>query len=187
MATEDPILARSREVTVGEPEPAQVVVVEYDPAWPRRFLRERRRIVDALGDAALAVEHVGSTAVPGLAAKPIIDVLLVVADSSVEPDYLPALEAAGFELRIREPDWHEHRMLRTPDRGVHLHVFGVGSPEIDRLLAFRDRLRSNAGDRARYAATKRQLAEQEWPTVQHYADAKTSVIEGILGRAPNAR
>lgn len=111
---------------------------------------------------ALRIEHVGSTSVPELAAKPVIDVLLVVADSAQETDYVPALEAAGFELRIREPGWHEHRMFQVPERNVNLHVFSAGSSEIDRMLAFRDWLRSNASDREFYARTKRALAQQDW-------------------------
>jgi GrpB-like predicted nucleotidyltransferase (UPF0157 family) len=131
----------------------------------------------------LAVEHIGSTSVPGLIAKPIIDILVVVADSSDEASYLPGLESAGYELRVREPDWHEHRMLRSSVRDVHVHVFTMGSSEIQRHLAFRDRLRRNAADRDLYASTKQALAQQNWPTTQHYADAKTDVVAAILARA----
>jgi GrpB-like predicted nucleotidyltransferase (UPF0157 family) len=180
----DPVLARSREVLVGAPaEQVPVVLVEYDQTWPQRFDREQGSIEGALGRRALSVEHIGSTSVPGLVAKPIIDICLVVEDSSDEPAYVPDLEAAGYELRVREPDWHEHRMLRTAARDVHVHVFTVGSPEIDRHLAFRDWLRTNKGDRELYASTKRELAERDWPTMQHYAEAKTDVVEAILVRA----
>ena len=130
-------------------------MVEYDPSWPRRFAREAAAIRAALGGRALLVEHIGSTSVPGLVAKPIVDVLLVVRDSADEPAWLPDLEAAGYVLRVREPDWHEHRMLRTPTKDVHLHVYSPDSPEIARNLAFRDRLRTDAVDRALYADTKR--------------------------------
>jgi GrpB-like predicted nucleotidyltransferase (UPF0157 family) len=159
-----------------------IVIVEPDPAWRSRYGSERERIRVALGAAALRIEHIGSTSVPGLAAKPIIDILLVVGDSSDEAAYVPALEDAGYELHVREPQWHEHRMLRTPERDVHVHVFSAGSSEIDRHLAFRDRLRTDPEERARYAATKRSLAAREWPTMQDYADAKTDVIEEIMGR-----
>ena len=135
------------------------------------------------------LEHIGSTAVPGLAAKPIIDILLVVDDAADEPSYLPALEAAGYVLRVREPDWHQHRMLRTRAKDVHVHVHSPDSPEIGRNLRFRDRLRRDAADRELYAATKLRLASRSWPTMQHYAEAKTSVIEAILeailARAPS--
>ena len=167
---------------VGEPEQVAIVIVEYDPAWPERFASEHARIEGALGAGAMLIEHIGSTSVPGLAAKPIVDILLVVEDSSDEAAYLPKLEAAGYELRVREPDWHEHRMVRTPERDVHVHVFSAGSSESDRHLAFRDRLRAHPEDCARYAETKRSLAAHDWPTMQDYADAKTTVIQEIMGR-----
>jgi GrpB-like predicted nucleotidyltransferase (UPF0157 family) len=121
--------------------------------------------------------------VPGLAAKPIIDILLVVADSSDEPAYVPILEGAGYSLRIREPNWHEHRMFKGPASDINLHVFSTCCPEINRILNFRDWLRCNATDRALYERTKRDLSAKEWANVQDYADAKTAVIEEILARA----
>ena len=124
------------------------------------FEREADRIRAVLGSRALRIEHTGSTSVPGLAAKPIIDILLVVADSADEGAYLPALEAAGYVLRIREPDWHEHRMFKGPDTEVNLHVFSSGCPEIDRVLMFRDWLRTHAADRDLYARTKLALARR---------------------------
>ena len=113
------------------------------PTWPQRFEFEQQRIEAALGVQALSVEHIGSTSVFGLVAKPIIDICVVVEDSSDEASYVPDLEAVGYELRVREPDWHEHRMLRTAAHDVHVHVFTFGSAEIDRHLAFRDCLRAN--------------------------------------------
>lgn len=174
-----------RAVTVGEPTrlAGPVELVDYDPAWPRLFAREADRVRAALGDRALLLEHVGSTAVPGLTAKPRIDMLLVVADSAHEPAYAPALEAAGYVLRIREPDWHEHRVFKGPDTDVNLHVFSPGCPEIDRMLRFRDHLRSNEPDRRLYERTKRELARREWAYVQNYADAKSAVVEAIIARA----
>ena len=131
----------------------------------------------------MQLEHVGSTSVPGLAAKPIIDVLLVVPDSSDEPAYVPDLEAAGYRLVIREPDWFEHRCLKGPDTNVNLHVYPPTCPEIERYLLFRDRLRSHPEERAHYQRVKRELAERDWTYVQEYADAKTEVVEGIIARA----
>jgi GrpB-like predicted nucleotidyltransferase (UPF0157 family) len=183
----DPIEERLREVIIGEIEPQSIVVADYDPAWPERFRREEARIRSSLGEAALSVEHIGSTSVPGLAAKPIVDILLVVEDSGDEPSYLPALEAAGYVLRVREPDFDEHRMFRTPEKDVHLHVFSAGSPEIERCLQLRDHLRENQEDRELYARTKRELASRDWPSMQHYAEAKTEVIEGIIARAATCR
>jgi len=170
-------------VIVGEPESPAIEVVAYDPGWPRRFAAERTRIHAALGGRERLVEHIGSTAVPGLVAKPIVDILLIVDDAGDEPAYLPALEAAGYVLRVREPEFYEHRMLRTPAKDVHVHVYSPDSPEIARHLLFRDRLRAAPGDRELYAETKRHLAAQSWPTMQHYAEAKTDVIEAILERA----
>jgi len=136
----------------------KVVLVDYEPVWPRLFVRESERINSTLGRAALSVEHVGSTSVPGLAAKPVIDILLVVANSADESSYVPALEKAGYILGIREPDWHEHRMFKGPDSNINLHVFSRGDDEIERMLVFRDWLRENSADRDLYLAAKRELA-----------------------------
>jgi GrpB-like predicted nucleotidyltransferase (UPF0157 family) len=159
-----------------------VRLVPFDPAWPSLFEREAARIRAVLGDRILALEHVGSTSVPGLIAKPIIDIVLAVSDSANEPAYVPDLEAAGYRLVIREPAWHEHRMLKGPDTDVHLHVFTVGSIEIRRMTAFRDRLRAHGDERAAYAAEKRVLAARTWAYVQDYADAKATIVEAILAR-----
>lgn len=168
---------------IGGAERREIRIVEYDSGWPRKFEAHAGRIAEALGRAALRVEHVGSTSVKGLAAKPIIDILVVVADSADESVYLPQLEAAGYVLRVREPDWNEHRMLRTPEQDVHVHVYSAGCAEIERNLTFRDRLRRNGEDRNRYEQLKRELAAQEWPDMNAYAEAKTEVIESILAAA----
>ena len=172
-------------ITVGPLErlDAPVTLVEPRPEWPALFDREAARIRQALGKRALVVEHVGSTSVPDLAAKPIIDIALVVRDSGDESAYVPALAAVGYRLCIRTPDWEEHRMFKGPDTDVNLHVFSPGSREVERLLSFRDHLRADAADRERYAAEKRHLAERRWAYMQHYADAKTRVVEDILTRA----
>jgi GrpB-like predicted nucleotidyltransferase (UPF0157 family) len=177
-----------RAVTIGELEPhdATILLAEYDPDWPRLFEREADRIRRALGAKALLVEHVGSTAVPGLAAKPLIDVVLVVADSSDESAYVPNLEAAGYVLRIREPDWHEHRLFKGPDTNVNVHTFSDGCDEVDRMVAFRDWLREHEQDRDLYERAKRELADREWKYVQNYADAKSAVVTDILARAEGA-
>ena len=171
------------EVMVGPPEHAAIRIRPYDPAWPERFAREAAGIRDVLGGRELRIEHIGSTSVPGLAAKPVVDILLVLDDPADEASYVPALEAAGYQLRVREPDFYQHRMLRTPQRDVHVHVFAPDSPEIDRYLLCRDRLRADAAERELYAEAKRRLAARDWPTMQHYAEAKTEVVEAILARA----
>jgi GrpB-like predicted nucleotidyltransferase (UPF0157 family) len=162
---------------------SRILIVDYDPQWPELFRREADRIRAVLGSRALRIEHTGSTSVPGLVAKPVIDMLLVLTDSANEGTYVPDLEAGGYLLRIREPNWYEHRMFKGPDTEINLHVFSYGCPEIDRILMFRDWLRSNAADRDLYARTKLALAKKEWKYVQNYADAKIVVIEEIIGRA----
>jgi GrpB-like predicted nucleotidyltransferase (UPF0157 family) len=181
MSREDELRAH----TVGELQPlsGSIELADYDPAWAELFRREAERIRAILGERVLQIEHVGSTSVSGLPAKPIIDILLVVADSADEQGYVAPLEEAGYVLRIREPDWHEHRVLKGPDTNVNLHVFSSGSDEIERMLAFRDRLRGNEQDRLLYERSKRDLAQQEWKYVQDYADAKSEVVEEIIARA----
>jgi GrpB-like predicted nucleotidyltransferase (UPF0157 family) len=179
--TEDDV----RAVTLGELRPltGRITLLDYDPAWPRLFAAEADRVRGALGYQALGLEHVGSTAVPSLAAKPTIDMLLTVADTADEPAYRPQLERAGYVLRIREPDWHQHRLFKGPGVDVNLHVFPLGCMEIMRMVRFRDWLRSNAEERTLYERTKRELVEQSWTYMQQYADAKSTVVEAIIARA----
>ncbi|MEG6513778.1 GrpB family protein [Desulforamulus ruminis] len=174
-----------QKVRVGgiKPHNAPITLVAYDPRWPELFEREAKRIRSVLGNRVLQLEHVGSTSVPELCAKPIIDMLLVVADSSDEPSYVAALEAVGYTLRIREPDWFEHRMFKGPDTDINLHVFSEGTSEVERMLRFRDWLRANDTDRDNYARVKRKLAQHVWRHVQNYADAKTSIVQEIMDRA----
>ena len=176
-----------RRVTIGEPNVlnSTIVIVDYDPSWPALYEVEATRIRGVLGDQVLRLEHVGSTSVFALAAKPIIDMILVVADTTDEATYIPVLESAGYVLRIREPDWYQHRLFKGPDTNINLHCFSDGCPEIERMLRFRDWLRSNDFDRLLYERTKRELAAKTWKYVQNYADAKTSVVEEILARVPD--
>ena len=162
---------------------ATIELAEYDPKWPRLYEREAERIGRALGPKMLRIEHVGSTSVPGLAAKPLIDIVLVVADTTDEEAYVPRLEGAGYVLRIREPDWFEHRLFKGPDTNVNVHTFSEGCEEVDRMIGFRDWLRTHDDDRDLYLAAKRELAQREWKYVQNYADAKSAVVREILVRA----
>ncbi len=164
----------------------RITLVDYDPDWPRQFEEEAARVRAVLGDRVLRLDHIGSTSVPGLMAKPIIDLCLVVADSSDEPSYATDLERAGYVLQIREPGWHEHRAFKGPDRNINLHVFSEGSTEIERHLLFRDRLRAEPSERALYAQTKLELAERTWQYVQDYADAKSEVVEAVIARGRSA-
>ena len=178
----DEAIQRVRLDTV-TPHNGPIVLADYDPRWPTLFAREAARIRAALGDRAVLVEHAGSTSVPGLAAKPIIDIVLAVPDSAEEHAYVPALEAAGYVLRAREPGWFEHRMFKGPDTDINLHVFTAGAAEVDRMLLFRDRLRASDADRDAYLQVKRDLARRTWRWVQHYADAKTAIVDQIIARA----
>lgn len=169
---------------IGGPEALTVRLHEYDERWPGAYLAHRRRILDALGGAAVAVEHIGSTSVPGLAAKPIIDLVVTVDDITTEEDYLPALVAAGYLLRVREPG---HRLVRTPERDAHVHIYESGAAAVDEYLLLRDRLRDDPDDRALYERTKRDLLSRPWDDMNAYANAKTDVIHAIKERARAAR
>jgi GrpB-like predicted nucleotidyltransferase (UPF0157 family) len=174
-------------MTIGELTPltGPIVLVDSDPEWPALYAREEARIRGALGDRVLAIEHTGSTSVPGLAAKPIIDITMLVADVNDEAAWIPDLEAAGYVVRIREsePEWYDHRVLKGPDTNVNLHVFSDGCVELERMVGFRDWLRTHDDDRDLYERTKRDLVTRDWQYVQNYADAKTEVVEAIVARA----
>jgi len=165
---------------VGGRERLAILIVDYDQAWSDRFEVERRRVDRALGDSAIRIEHFGSTAVPGLAAKPIIDVLVTVENPEADDVLVPRLEAAGYWLRVREPG---HRMFRTPGGDVHLHVWGDADPEVSHCLGFRDRLRESREDREAYERLKRELARSDWADMNDYANAKTGLIAEILAKA----
>lgn len=167
----------------GAPVPGALRLAEPDPTWPALFLDHEQRIRGALGPAAVLVEHIGSTAVPGLAAKPIVDVLLTVTDLTAEEDYLPALLAAGYVLQRREPG---HRLLRTPDGAVNVHVHDDGTTAAADYLLLRNHLRRPTEERDLYERTKRSLLAHGWPDGAAYADSKTEVIERIKARARSA-
>jgi GrpB-like predicted nucleotidyltransferase (UPF0157 family) len=171
--------------TIGPTAPLNgaILVVPYDPAWKSLYATLEAQIRRALGEKLLVIEHVGSTSVPGLSAKPVIDVAVVVPNSADEGSYVPSLQEAGYVLRIREPDWFEHRMLKAPAIEANVHVFSEGCEEIERMLAFRNHLRKNEADRELYGRTKKALAARTWKHVQNYADAKSEVVRQILNRA----
>jgi len=162
-----------------------VTLADPDPRWPSVAARLVASVVEVLGSRVLLLEHVGSTAVPDLPAKPVIDLVLAVADPTDEASYVPDLEALGFWLHVREPEWHQHRLLKQAD--INLHVFGIGEDEIDRMLAFRDHLRSDVRDRRLYRDTKQALAGRTWAYVQDYADVKSDVVAEIMCRASARR
>ena len=165
------------------PHNAQIYLAPYDPTWPAQYQAEAAKIRAALGDGVIALEHVGSTSIPSLSAKPIIDIVLCVADSSDEGSYVSALTAQGYRLHLREPEWEQHRVMKGDDPMVNLHVFTVGSPELTRMVALRDRCRTYPEELKLYKETKQALASQVWRHVQHYANAKGEVVEAIIARA----
>ena len=158
-----------------------ILLENYNENWPLEYENQKTKILSALSHFEVSVEHVGSTSVPGLCAKPIIDIVLEVLDSSNEADYVPHLEFIDFKLKIREPDWFQHRMLKGLLVPVNLHVFTAGCSEVQRMIKFRDHLRSNEKDRELYQAKKTELAAKQWEYVQNYADAKTEIIKEIMG------
>jgi len=170
-------------VLLGRTRDDPVEVVDYDARWPAKFKRMRTRLANALGAAALRIEHVGSTAVPGLAAKPIIDIQISVADVEVEDAYRPAIESLGFVLRYREAG---HRYFRPPadrSRDFQIHVCTVGSRwERDHLL-FRDFLRTHADEAANYESIKYDVAGHHRSDRIGYMDAKQPYIAAALTRA----
>lgn len=166
-----------------------VEVVDPDPAWPDLYDALAGQVRDALGWRALAVEHVGSTSVPDLPAKPVIDIDLTVADPDDESAYVPALEAAGFELMVREPWWFGHRALRSNQPVGHLHVFGFDSPELIKHRLFRDWLRGTPSDRDLYGKTKRAAARASNAMGEdgmQYNARKEEVVREIYRRAFSA-
>ncbi len=183
-----PMTKEQMEATVvGDIEPltGPIRFVDYDPEWAALYAREEARIQSALGERVLRIEHTGSTSVPGLAAKPVIDITMIVADVTDEAAYARDLETAGYVIRIREsePDWYNHRVFKGPDTNVNLHVFSEGCVELERMVGFRDWLRTHDADRLLYERTKRELLSRDWQYVQNYADAKTEVVEAIIARA----
>lgn len=177
-----------QEVTIGDHKllNSTIYLAPYDSSWLSQFSRLELRVRQALGKKVLKLEHVGSTSIEGLSAKPIIDMLLVVSDSADEESYVPLLERQGFVLHLREPEWFEHRLLKATDIKANLHVFSEGCEEVLRMISFRNWLRLNRADRELYEETKRELAARTWKYTQHYADAKSEVVEEILGRAIKA-
>ena len=178
--TEEEIIS----ATVGTPELLNntIHLADYDPKWSLVFTKLEKEIRGVLGDKVLLLEHVGSTSVPGLSAKPIIDMVLAVSDSSDESSYVPQLETLRYVLKIREPNWYEHRVLKPQDVKANLHVFSLGCEQIERMIAFRDWLRNNPEDMKLYEATKRKLSQQIWKYTQNYADAKSAVVQEIMNR-----
>lgn len=185
MANYDPFAPnadRSTPVNTPTQVDGPIVLLPYDPNWAEMYKSEAAHIRQALGEKALVLEHIGSTAVPGLSAKPCIDILLGVEDSALEDAYVPALDIAGFVLRLRHPDWNEHRVLKSERINVNLHVWSAGHSEIDRHLQFRDWLRTHPEDRDAYNNAKQRIAMGTFATMPDYAEAKNEIVQQIQNR-----
>ena len=167
-------------VFIGGPEKRAIVIEEYNPAWCARFEQVKAALQEALGPLAHQIEHFGSTAVPGLAAKPIVDIVVTVDDADDETSYGPPLERAGFALRVRQSG---HRMYRTPELDAHVHILTEGGDGAKVRLLFRDWLRHDEADRRLYEDTKRELAQRDWEATNDYSQAKDDVVAEILARA----
>ena len=164
-----------------QPKVETVEVAAYDLVWPMLFQTLKSQIGGALNGTALTIEHVGSTAVPDLPAKPVIDIDVIVANPEDESGYVPALEKLGYTLTIRERSWYQHRMLRLDTPRVNVHIFGPDCPEHMRHILFREWLRAHPEDRRRYTDAK-MLAKEGASTVQTYNSRKESVIKEIYTR-----
>ncbi|MBH1432603.1 GrpB family protein [Stenotrophomonas maltophilia] len=171
---------------LGAPQPEVLQVVAWSPLWSDQFENERARLQAALGGLVLGIEHVGSTAVPGLPAKPVLDIDLLLAAPADEAAYVPRLQALGYVLTVREPSWYQHRMLRLDEPRVNLHVFAPDCAEHIRHRLFRDWLRSHEDDRLRYAQAK-QAALQGNDNAQAYNRSKQDVVRSIYSRLFAAR
>ena len=181
---DDEFGAHLDEVLIGGREALTVVIADHDPAWRDRFESEQQRIAEALGAVARRIDHIGSTSVPGLAAKPIIDIQVGVDHPQDPAEIVPPLEAAGYVLRVQEPD---HVMLRTLERDVHIHVWLLDPADEARHLTLRDWLRAHPEDRQAYEDLKRELSRQEWDDMNYYARAKGELINEILERATGGK
>jgi GrpB-like predicted nucleotidyltransferase (UPF0157 family) len=157
-----------------------IELVPNDPAWAGHFARLSRDIRSALGSRLIAVEHVGSTAIPGLPAKPIIDIDATIYNPADESGYRDVLEGLGFALTIREPEWHQHRMFKLSDPRTNLHIYADNCSLPMRDVAFRDLLRNDRQAALAYSELKRELSSQEWSSSQHYAEGKSELIIDLL-------
>ncbi len=170
---------------------APIIIVDYDPAWPVQAADEIAAIRAALGDQLLAIEHVGSTSVPGLAAKPVIDLMAGIRTLDDAPACVPLLAALGYEFKpVAEDTIPERRYFRKGPVGArthHLHMVALGGEFWRRHLAFRDALRADPATAADYAALKRRLAADFRDDRIGYTEAKTAFIRAVEARAGRTR
>ena len=161
-----------------------IVVAPYDPAWHVLFRAQAADLRAALGDVALRIDHIGSTSVPGLAAKPIVDVQISVADFEPLDAYRRPLERLGYVFRAENPERTKRYFRESPgQRRTHIHVRRAGSFSEQLALLFRDYVRAHSAEADAYAALKRELAESHRHDRQAYTEAKQPFIWEVIARA----
>jgi len=169
----------------------RIIITPYDARWPGLFRKERDRIAAALSPLGPEIAHIGSTAVPDLAAKPTIDIMIGLDDFAAADDQISRMEAIGYDYWDRFEDVFPDRRLfcleKAGERLVNVHMVGHGSPFWVRHLLFRDILRQDKKTRKAYEALKRELAKHDWNERSDYAEAKTEFIEGVVARAEVGR
>lgn len=163
----------------GIPPAETVEVVAYDPSWPQKYEKIERFIKNALGSNLQTIDHIGSTSIPNISAKPVIDIDLSVSDPADENSYLSALEKLGFKLIVREPRFYGHRLLHLAEPRVNLHVFSTDCPETIRHLLFRDWLRKSKEDRQLYANAKLDAVKDSRLDIEKYHENKKHVVHEI--------
>lgn len=167
-----------------------VEVVPHDPRWRQAFQAEAKRVAAALGENAVAIHHVGSTAIPGIYAKPVIDLLVEVRDVTEADGRSPAMESLGYQV-MGEFGIPGRRYFRKDDqegtRTHHIHAFQAGSGEVERHLAFRDYLIAHPEDAQRYSELKRKLASEHPQSMDAYMDGKDGFIKEMERRAAQWR
>jgi GrpB-like predicted nucleotidyltransferase (UPF0157 family) len=161
----------------------RIVMVDYDPVWPEQFQGLGTRLRAALGSLALRIDHIGSTSVPGLAAKPILDVQISVVALELVEAYRPALESVGFHWRADNPERTKRYFREAVGPRIHIHVRAAGSWGKQFALLMRDYLRTHPDEAGSYAALKRELAERFGADRQAYTDAKDPFIWALMFRA----
>lgn len=161
----------------------RIVIVDYDPTWPEQFRQLGTRLREALGPLALRIDHIGSTSVPGLAAKPILDCQISVASLEPVAAYLPGMESAGFRWRADNPERTKRYFREAAGPRTHIHVRAAGSWSEQFALLMRDYLRAHPEEAGSYAALKRELADRLGSDRHAYTDAKDPFIWALMVRA----
>ena len=162
----------------GKPQPEIIEVLPYDEQWSQIYLTQKKLILAELGNTILSIEHIGSTSVPNLSAKLVIDIDLIVEDPNQEDLYVSKLHKLGYDLTVREPSWYGHRMLRLDAPRVNLHIFPPMCPEHWRHLLFKEWLMNHPDDLFLYCKAKEE-AQNQVENSHEYNGKKQPVIHKI--------